>query len=119
MSLELPFSRFLEEEADKVGLHLAAKACYDVRSMPLFWRRQHLESENIPEIFSTHPAHINRASDIEKMIPEVNISFCFNYYYFFNSLKALKLREQCNCYKLPEKIQHKQNLSKIKSNRQI
>lgn len=93
LSLELPFSRFLEEEADKVGLHLAAKACYDVRSIPIFWRRQHLESENLPEIFSTHPAHIHRASDIEKMIPE-----------------ALKLREQCNCYRLPEKIQNKRNL---------
>ena len=29
--LELPYSRMMEEEADLVGLDLAAKACYDVR----------------------------------------------------------------------------------------
>ena len=28
---ELPYSRMLEEEADRVGLEIAAKACYDVR----------------------------------------------------------------------------------------
>ena len=67
----MPFSRFLEEEADKVGLHLAAKACYDVRCIPSFWRKRHAQSENKPEIYSTHPSNIRRADDIEKMIPEV------------------------------------------------
>ena len=28
---ELPYSRMLEEEADQVGLEIAAKACYDIR----------------------------------------------------------------------------------------
>merc|ERR1711915_788442 len=35
--VELPFSREMENEADKVGLFLAAKACYDVREAPAFW----------------------------------------------------------------------------------
>jgi predicted Zn-dependent protease len=68
VGLELPFSRFLESEADEVGILLAAKACYDVRYFPLFWRRQ---SELVPEQMSTHPSHSHRAADIEKHLPKV------------------------------------------------
>lgn len=35
--IHLPFSRFIETEADVVGMELAAKACYDVREAPVFW----------------------------------------------------------------------------------
>jgi predicted Zn-dependent protease len=68
--MELPFSRYLETEADEVGILLAAKACYDVRYFPLFWRRQ---SELIPEYVSTHPSNSNRAAEIEKNIPKVRL----------------------------------------------
>lgn len=59
--MNLPYSRFLESEADEVGLLLAAKACYDVRHVPLFWRRQSNEKRKdgidpIHSLSSTHPS---------------------------------------------------------------
>jgi Zn-dependent protease with chaperone function len=32
---ELPKSRLMENEADQVGLKLAANACYDIREAPI------------------------------------------------------------------------------------
>ena len=42
---DLPFSRQMEEEADEVGLKLAAKACVDIREAPLFWAKMRLLEE--------------------------------------------------------------------------
>ena len=41
--IELPYSRLMENEADEVGLRLAAKACFDVREAPVIWGHMHLE----------------------------------------------------------------------------
>ena len=71
-TLELPYTRDLEKEADHVGLMLAAKACFDVRYSPLFWRRMgEFNEELIPEILSTHPANETRAQDLEALVPVV------------------------------------------------
>ncbi|CAH2311153.1 metalloendopeptidase OMA1, mitochondrial [Pelobates cultripes] len=84
-----PYSRSLESEADRVGLQLAAKACVDVRASSVFWKQMEF-SENFgglprtPEWLSTHPAHENRADQLDRLMPE-----------------ALKLREMCNCPALP------------------
>ncbi|KAM4640623.1 metalloendopeptidase OMA1, mitochondrial [Discoglossus pictus] len=80
-----PYSRTLEAEADRVGLQLAAKACFDVRASPVFWQQLEMidileEKPQMPEWLSTHPSHGNRAEHLERLIPE-----------------ALKLREKCNC----------------------
>ncbi|CAF0946183.1 unnamed protein product [Brachionus calyciflorus] len=84
-TLELPYSRDLEKEADHVGLMFAAKACFDVRYSPLFWRRMgENNQELIPEILSTHPASETRAQDLESLLPA-----------------ALRLRKECDCYELP------------------
>uniref|UniRef100_A0A8C5KKW6 Metalloendopeptidase OMA1, mitochondrial n=1 Tax=Jaculus jaculus TaxID=51337 RepID=A0A8C5KKW6_JACJA len=80
-----PYSRTLEAEADKVGLQLAAKACVDVRASSVFWQQMEF-AENLggqptlPEWFSTHPSHGNRAEHLDRLIPQ-----------------ALKVRESCNC----------------------
>ncbi|UJR15858.1 hypothetical protein I4U23_002784 [Adineta vaga] len=84
----LPYSRYLEDEADEVGLKLAAKACYDIRESACFWEsvdkadKQH----EIPEFFSTHPASAKRVEHFDRIIPE-----------------ALELRIKCKCAPLPEK----------------
>lgn len=71
-TFELPYSRELEKEADHVGLMLAAKACFDIRYSPVFWRRMsQFNEEIIPEILSTHPANETRAQDLESLIPAV------------------------------------------------
>ena len=48
------------------------------------------------------------------MIPEVFLfSLVLSFFNFYLS-KALKLREQCNCFKLPEKFEVKQYIPKTK-----
>ncbi|XP_072555918.1 metalloendopeptidase OMA1, mitochondrial [Paramormyrops kingsleyae] len=84
-----PYSRKLETEADEVGLQLAAKACADVRGLPLFWQQMEREEQQngnleLPEWLSTHPSHRNRSSRMERLIPQ-----------------ALELRASCNCPALP------------------
>ncbi|XP_008107584.1 metalloendopeptidase OMA1, mitochondrial isoform X2 [Anolis carolinensis] len=84
-----PYSRTLEAEADKVGLQFAAKACIDVRASSVFWQQMELAETiqgypRLPEWLSTHPSHENRAEHLDRLIPE-----------------AIKIREHCNCPKLP------------------
>lgn len=82
---DMPYDRTLEAEADKVGLHFAAKACVDVRASSVFWQQMELAetiqgNPKLPEWLSTHPSHENRAEHLDRLIPE-----------------ALKIREHCNC----------------------
>ncbi|CAF3502356.1 unnamed protein product [Rotaria sordida] len=83
----LPYSRLLEEEADEVGLMLAAKACFDVREAVALWRIVHEAEMNaeLPEFISTHPASAKRAETLNEKLPW-----------------ALDIRRQCHCSPLPE-----------------
>jgi len=86
--LELPYSRFMETEADEVGLMMAAKACLDVREAPAFWAKLSTTSDN-PELdkdlefFSTHPANETREDHLMELLPP-----------------ALEKRRECGCEKL-------------------
>ncbi|RWS07530.1 metalloendopeptidase OMA1-like protein [Dinothrombium tinctorium] len=96
IAVHLPYNRQLEQEADVVGLQIAAKACFDIREAVVFWRKMSLkdkveieamfgttETPNI-EFLSSHPSHETRAENIESLLPVF-----------------LQLREKCNCPKLP------------------
>ncbi|KAJ7307839.1 metalloendopeptidase, partial [Desmophyllum pertusum] len=90
--LHLPYSRKLEEEADEVGMNMAAKACFDVRESPIFWRRMAVTQNqmNQPELvkwLSTHPTHNDRAENLEASLPQ-----------------ALEVRRRCNCPSLPGEV---------------
>jgi len=71
----LPFSRVLENEADEVGLKLAAKACIDIyiREAVVFWAtmrtltEMHTLPPKLPWI-STHPAHGDREKNLNETI---------------------------------------------------
>lgn len=86
--LHLPYSRKLEEEADEVGLNMAAKACFDVRESPMLWRRlalsRNTNETELPTWLSTHPTHDARAEKLEGLLP-----------------KAIQIRENCQCPPLP------------------
>ncbi|XP_011637616.1 metalloendopeptidase OMA1, mitochondrial-like [Pogonomyrmex barbatus] len=81
----LPFSRDLENEADEVGLKLAAKACFDIREAVVFWAtmrtltEMHTLPTELPWI-STHPAHGDREKNLNKAMT-----------------KALELRKNSGC----------------------
>lgn len=94
--LKLPYSRSIEDEADSVGLQLAAKACYDVREASAFWgklclqeeirKQAGMETDSVPAFLSTHPSNSSRQARIDEQMPD-----------------ALKLREFCQCSKLTDK----------------
>ncbi|RNA04108.1 metalloendopeptidase mitochondrial, partial [Brachionus plicatilis] len=85
----LPYGRILEKEADIVGMILSARACFDVRYSSFFWKRMNEQSkeDQVPEFLSTHPSNVNRAQDLEDFLPQ-----------------ALKIRDECKCYRLPENM---------------
>ncbi|KAK7793882.1 hypothetical protein R5R35_003566 [Gryllus longicercus] len=86
MLLHLPFSRQAEMEADDVGLTLAAKACFDIREAPCFWKKMKaMTSDGLDDLewLSTHPSYDTRQIVLNELIPS-----------------ALQLRETCQCPKL-------------------
>ncbi|XP_068204348.1 metalloendopeptidase OMA1, mitochondrial-like [Palaemon carinicauda] len=94
--LKLPYSRSLEEEADSVGLQLAAKACYDVREASAFWgkmcildkiREKQVGSSPEDAVWlSTHPSNIERQEKIDAKMEE-----------------AISIRNFCHCPRLDER----------------
>ncbi|CAL8145961.1 unnamed protein product [Orchesella dallaii] len=84
--MELPHSRLLEEEADKVGLILAAKACFDIREAPVVWAKMRLVDGDDSGIawLSTHPTNEERQKVLDELLPE-----------------GINLREICQCPQLP------------------
>lgn len=76
--LSLPFSRRMESEADFIGLHLMAAACFNPEAMgPMFqrmatWRDQATRGRKAPPSYlSTHPADEERVVAIMSWLPKV------------------------------------------------
>lgn len=71
--ITLPFSRYHEAEADRVGLEYMAKAGYDPSEAIQLWYRMAEESngQRPPEFLSTHPDPAQRAKKLQAQLPEV------------------------------------------------
>ncbi len=69
--LVLPYGRNHETQADKVGLMLAAAACYDPRQAIGLWERmsQLGGGQRPPEFASTHPDPANRIQTLQSLMP--------------------------------------------------
>ncbi|MFQ6105373.1 MAG: M48 family metallopeptidase, partial [Candidatus Glassbacteria bacterium] len=85
----LPYSRTHEGEADKIGIRYMARAGYDPREAPRFWKRMNEKAggSRPPEFLSTHPAPQKRSAKLEKL-----------------AVEAMKLYEASPRYGLGEKI---------------
>lgn len=96
--IHLPYGRDLEKEADCVGLHLAARACFDIRKISNFWKRMDRleEKKEQTEWLSTHPSHSRRAEWINDWLP-----------------KALETRKENRC---PELLQFYDRVAKTTNN---
>jgi predicted Zn-dependent protease len=72
VGVTLRYSREHESEADYIGLMLMAKAGYDPRVAPGFWKRMAAQSPGSAgfEWLSTHPHHDTRVEQLEGWLPE-------------------------------------------------
>jgi predicted Zn-dependent protease len=62
----LPNSRQAEQEADRIGVELAARAGYDPRAAITLWQKMgRLAGGSTPEWLSTHPSNETRLRDLE------------------------------------------------------
>lgn len=65
VTINLPNSRGHEQEADRVGVELAARAGYDPRAAVTLWQKMTQAGGSAPPQFlSTHPSPQNRARDL-------------------------------------------------------
>ncbi|PSN34269.1 hypothetical protein C0J52_18769 [Blattella germanica] len=78
LMFHLPFNRSLESEADRIGLQLTAKACYDVREASAFWAKMSVYEDDQVEWLSTHPNSEKRHEVLDELMPT-----------------AIKLRNDC------------------------
>jgi predicted Zn-dependent protease len=70
--MTLPNSRQNENEADLIGLELAARAGYDPNAAISLWDKMSKASESTPpEFMSTHPSSSTRISSLQAAIPKV------------------------------------------------
>jgi len=71
-AMTLPNSRANENEADLIGLELAARAGYDPNAAITLWNKMSQASEGAPpEFMSTHPASSSRIASLQAAIPKV------------------------------------------------
>lgn len=70
--MTLPNSRENENEADLIGLELAARAGYDPNATVTLWQKMAQAGGGAPpEFMSTHPSSSSRVSNLQQAIPKV------------------------------------------------
>lgn len=72
MGILLPYSRSQEQEADRIGMILLAKAGYDPAAALDFWKRMMAKERgaNLPQFLSTHPRDDQRLKEMAAFLPE-------------------------------------------------
>lgn len=72
LAIQLPNSRIAEEEADRIGIEIAARSGYDPRAAVTLWQKMGATDESRPsEFFSTHPSPDNRQQTLEQLVPQM------------------------------------------------
>jgi predicted Zn-dependent protease len=72
VAVKLPNSRASENEADRIGIELAAKAGYDPRAAATLWQKMaKAGSGGPPEFLSTHPSDASRQERLGALAPKM------------------------------------------------
>ena len=72
LAVTLPNSREGENEADQIGIELAARAGYDPRAAVTLWQKMAKESGGGIEFLSTHPSPENRQERLSALVAKVD-----------------------------------------------
>ena len=72
LAVTLPNSRDAENEADQIGIELAARAGYDPRAAVSLWQKMAAEGGTPPEFMSTHPSPQNRIRNLQQLVAKVD-----------------------------------------------
>lgn len=92
---DLPHSRDHEIEADYIGLHLAADACYDPRAARRVFAKMKQDGSRSsltvgpPEFMSTHPSYDTRLSNFDDWMPDAMAKYNAD-----GGLKCQRIREE-------------------------
>ncbi len=72
VAITLPNSRTAENEADQIGLELAARAGYDPRAAVTLWQKMGKESgASSFDFLSTHPSSAKRIKALDALVPRM------------------------------------------------
>ena len=73
LTFNLPNARGHEQEADRIGVELAARAGYDPRAAISLWEKMKKAAGGAqpPRFLSTHPSHEDRLEDLQKYAARV------------------------------------------------
>lgn len=72
VAVQLPNSRAAENEADRIGIELAAKAGYDPRAAATLWKKMgEVGGAAPPEFLSTHPSSGNRQQQLAALAQDM------------------------------------------------
>lgn len=69
--MTLPNSRTNENEADLIGLELAARGGYNPEAAVTLWQKMNKLGSSGPEFMSTHPSNDNRIASLQAAMPKV------------------------------------------------
>ena len=72
VAIKLPNSRTAENEADQIGIELAARAGYDLRAAVTLWQKMgKVGGSSPPEFLSTHPSDATRQQRLSALAPKM------------------------------------------------
>ena len=72
VTMQLPKSRGMETEADRIGVELAARAGYNPQAAIALWQKmEKLAGSQPPKWLSTHPPSADRVADLQNQVAKV------------------------------------------------